>query len=303
MKRALYFLLAMSAMSIGCGSSGRYGTPHDLAGTGNGDDGGNNNGSDGGSNQMGCEGELQGCYTVYAHSDSVLYLVDLMAKQLKTVGPFNAPMVNGKQDVITDFAVAPDNSLWAISETNLYTVDANDGHVTLSTPVAACGTYAVALTFAPDGNLYAADYKGAFCHIDISSKPPRVTQLGMIGNNWAISGDIVSVGDGTMYGTAYDLADPSNTGTQINNFLITVNPSSGGAIQRIGPTGYPKLFGVAYALGQVFGFTHDGTGHVVTIDPKTGTGTLYNTFNDPNTGKGISFAGAGVNAMVAPTIM
>jgi hypothetical protein len=36
----------------------------------------------------------------------------------------------------------------------------------------------------------------------------------------------------------------------------------------------------------------------VTIDPMTGAGTLFGTFTDPMTGKGISFAGAGVNAMV-----
>ena len=52
--------------------------------------------------------------------------------------------------------------------------------------------------------------------------------------------------------------------------------------------------------GQVFGFTHDGSGDVVTIDPKTGKGTLFNSFKDPSTNMGISFAGAGVNPMVSP---
>jgi hypothetical protein len=33
----------------------------------------------------------------------------------------------------------------------------------------------------------------------------------------------------------------------------------------------------------------------------TGKGTLFNTFLDPTTGKGIPFAGAGVNSMVPPT--
>jgi hypothetical protein len=70
----------------------------------------------------------------------------------------------------------------------------------------------------------------------------------------------------------------------------------------VGASGFPKLFGVAFSLGQVFGFTHDGTGRVVTIDPNTGVGTLFNTFNDPTTNQPISFAGAGVNALVSPTI-
>ena len=71
-----------------------------------------------------------------------------------------------------------------------------------------------------------------------------------------------------------------------------------GAVTKIGSTGFPKLFGVAFAGGQVFGFTHDGTGDVVTIDPASGVGTLFGTFMDPQTNKGISFAGAGVSSLV-----
>ena len=60
-----------------------------------------------------------------------------------------------------------------------------------------------------------------------------------------------------------------------------------GAVTQIGSTGYPKLFGVAFANGQVFGFTHDGTGDVVTINPMTGVGTPFGTFKDPATNQGI----------------
>ena len=250
--------------------------------------------------QMGCQ-ELQNCYTVYAHSDHVLYHIDLMNKALVRVGPFKAPMVtfNGKtsEDVITDLAVAPDNTIYTISKNNLYTADPNDGHVTVIGPVTACGMDSVALTTTPDGNLYAADYKGAFCKIDITAKPPRVTQVGTLGSGLGIAGDIVAVKDGTMFGTAYTVA---NSTTDMNDVLVTVNPMTGMASRPIGATGYPKLFGVAFAMGQVFGFTHDGSGHVITIDPKTGKGTLFNTFMDPMTNMGISFAGAGVNSMVEP---
>jgi hypothetical protein len=299
--------LACLLLIAGCGNSGR-GAIHDLAGAGGGDDlTMPSMGGDMAAAQMGCEGELQGCYTVYAHADHYLYLIDLMAKQLVGVGPFKAPMVkdnNGNlvEDTITDLAVAPDNSIFGISRQNLYSVSAADGHVTLIGPVTACGSYAVALTFTPDGSLYAADFMGAFCRIDTTAKPPTVTPVGPLGGNLAIAGDIVAVGDGTMYGTAYNLSDPANTGTQLDNILVKIDPATGRATP-IGSTGYPKMFGVAFALGQVFGFTHDGSGHVVTIDPKSGVGTLYNSFTDPMTQKPISFAGAGVNAMVAPTIM
>jgi hypothetical protein len=250
--------------------------------------------------QSGCGAEFQGCYTVYAHSDHVLYHIDLTNKMLVEVGPFKAPMVSGGEDVITDLAVRDDDTIFGISHTNLYTADATDGHVTLVGPVTACGSAAVALTFMPDGSLFAADYKGAFCKIDLSSMPPKVTQVATIGGGMAIAGDLVAVSDGTMYGTAYSL---TNSMTDNDNILVKIDPMTGQIAQTIGPTGYPKLFGVAFDQGQVFGFTHDGSGDVVTIDPKTGKGTLYNSFTDPSTGKGISFAGAGVNAMVpAPPI-
>ncbi len=259
------------------------------------------------SGQRGCEGELQGCYTVYAHSDHVLYHIDLKAKQLVTVGPFKAPLVlvNGKmeEDVITDLAVAPDDTLYVISRTSLYTADPKDGHVTLQGAVTACGEQAVALTFNPEGELFAADFKGAFCRIDLSSQPPQVINVGIVGGGLALTGDLVAVGDGTMYGTAYNMADAPSKGTQANNLLIKLDPMTGKNLQLVGSTGSPKLYGAAFAEGQVFGFTHDGSGDVVTIDPKTGKGKLYNSFADPDTQKPISFAGAGVNAKVAPTIM
>jgi|GEM_PF-1399406 len=253
-------------------------------------------------NQQGCAGQANGCYAVYAHSDHVLYYIDLSMKTLVTVGPFNAPLVPSGtkmvEDTITDLAVAPDGTIYVVSKSQLYRADATTGHVTAVGPVALCGADNIALSFTPDGSLYVADHKGAFCKIDLGTNPPAVSQIGTIGNGMALSGDIVTIADGTMYGTAYKLSDNASSGTQINNLLVKIDPTTGASTQVIGSTGFPKLFGAAYALGQVFGFTHDGSGAVVTIDPKTGAGTAFNTFNDPATGKGIAFAGAGVNSLV-----
>jgi hypothetical protein len=252
--------------------------------------------ADAGTSRPGCPG-MPGCYTVYAHSDHLLYHIDLSSKQLVTVGKFNA-IVNGVDEVITDLAVAPDDTIYVISKTRLYTADPSDGHVTLVGKVTNCGTFAVALSFTPDGNLYTADYNGEFCRIDLN--PLTVTPVGMLTGGLAIAGDLVAVADGTLFGTAYSLTDGT---TAKNNYLVTLNPSTGAVTKNIGQTGYPNLFGIAFELGQVFGFTHDGSGDVITIDPRTGVGTLYNRFKDPATNQGIPFAGAGVNAMVAPPIL
>jgi hypothetical protein len=294
------------ALCLTLAACGADGINHGMTGNGShadmADPAGMTGGSDGGSGgtggaMTGCEGQGTRCYTVYAHSDHVLYSIDLMAKSLVRVGPFNAPKVGGNEDVITDLAVAPDNTIYVISKTNLYTADPVDGHVTLVGPVTVCGSDNVGLTTTPDGKLYAADYLGAFCQIDVATSPPTVTPIGTLGSNMALSGDLVGLSDGTVYGTAYDKGDSA---TQKSNLLVELDPATGSMKTNIGATTFPKLFGVAYALGQVFAFTHDGSGDVITVDPKTGAGTLFNSFMDPSTQKGISFAGAGVNSMVPP---
>jgi hypothetical protein len=188
-----------------------------------------------------------------------------------------------------------------VSHTALYTASPTDGHVTRLGSLGLCGQDNVALTFTPDGTLYVADFKGALCTINYHLSPPTVTSLGALSGGYAISGDLVAVDDGTVYGSAYLLADAANMGTQANNTIIKLDPTTR-TVTPIGPSGFPKLYGLSYALGQIFGFTHDGTGRVVTIDPHTGVGTVFNTFKDPTSNTNISFAGAGVNSLVTPTI-
>jgi hypothetical protein len=256
------------------------------------DDGGNPGGPDAsvgsGSN---CAGGGN-CYSVYAHSDHTLYVVDLQAKTLQVVGAF------GVSDTMTDLAVAPDNTIYVISETAIYTADPHDGHATQVGTTASCGTKTVALTTTPSGKLYAGDYSGALCEVDVSVHPPSVKPPITMSGGLALSGDLVAVDDGTVFGTAYRLSDSSGHGTQTDNLLVKIDLATGATTVVGAGSGFPKLFGASYAQGKVFAFTHDGSGNVVTIDPATGAGTFFATFNDPSSGQGISFAGAGVNSLV-----
>jgi hypothetical protein len=242
-----------------------------------------------------------GSYLVYAHSNTVLYTIDLVSKNLVTVGNFNAPLVTVgtqmKPDVITDLAVAPDTTIYVISETALYTASAVDGHVTRVGSLSACGQKGVALTATSDGRLWMGDYMGAICQIDITQNPPAVLAPVMMQGGLALSGDFVGVSNGTVFGTAYKLSDPANMGSNMNNLLVTIDVATG-AVTQLGPSGYPKLFGTAFQDNVVFGFTHDGSGRVVTMNTMTGAGTLFGTFKDPATNMGISFAGAGVNSLI-----
>ena len=280
MRGSIVAVLFLCACGPGSGRSGidasGSGSQGDASGGGGGGGGGGGSGSG-------------GSYTVYAHSNTVLYTVDLQAKSLSVVGNFNAP----NSDVITDLAVAPDNTIYVISNTKLYTADANDGHVTQVGTLAACGMKGVALTTLPNGEIWEGDFKGALCKIDISGGTPVVGAPVMMGSNMALAGDLVGTDDGTVYGTAYSL---SGTATS-NNSLVKINMQTG-AVTMVGNTMQGNLFGTAASNGQIIGFTHDGSGKVVSINPMTGAPTPFATFKDPTTMQPISFAGAGVSSLV-----
>ena len=271
-------------LAAACGPSNRDGNGGGADAPGGGGDGGD---------QQGCGG-LQNCFSVYAHSDDTLYLVDLNAKTLVTLGKFNTP----NNDVITDLAVASDNTIWVISNTSIYTASSTDGHTTKVGALGACGTKGVALTMTPSGQLWTGDFSGSLCQIDISVMPPVVKPPITMGSGMALSGDLVAIDDGTVFGTAYKLSDPANMGTQMSNVLVKIDLGTG-AVTQVGATGFPKLFGTSFAENSVIGFTHDQTGHVVKIDPTTGASTMFATFMDPTTNDPISFAGAGVNSLVS----
>ena len=292
-------IVAALVFAIGCGPSASGQDPGavDSGITGSGSGGADASGVDSpigtGSGQTGCEG-LNNCFSVYAHSDHVLYVVDLAAKTIATVGPLAPAGATSPGDVMTDLAVAPDNTIYMISEFSLFTASPVDGHVTKVGSLSTCGNRAVALTTTPAGKIYTGDYSGSLCEIDITQSPPVVRPPVKMSGGLALAGDLVAIDDGTVYGTAYKLSDNA---TKRNNLLVDIDLATG-AVTQHGATGFPDLYGASFALGKVFGFTHDGTGDVVTIDRTTGQSTMFASFKDPTTGLPISFAGAGVNSLV-----
>jgi hypothetical protein len=252
--------------------------------------------------RRGCSSGNTGCYTVYAHTDHTLFYFDLVGAKLVEIGPFDAPQVptggsGTAEDTPTDLAVTPDDRVWLISDVNLYAADAATGHVTLVGPTTKCGMGTVSLASDLSGNLYAGDSKGAICRVS-QTNPATMMPIGTLGGGLALAGDFASVSDGTTYATAYDLSKPL---TANNNALVTFASATPNIVQSIGPTGFGRLFGVAYAGGKILAFSHDGTGNVIGIDRTTGQGTALAVAMDPTTNAPAVFAGAGVNPLVSKT--
>lgn len=271
------------------GATGSGGAAGSTAGTG----GSGASGGGGQTTQRGCATPTPGCYTVYAHSADTLYYLEQATKSLVTVGGFRAPLPIAP---IVDLAVTPDDVIWVISATALYTANATDGHVTKVGAIGSCGQGNAALTADRAGHLYAGDFTGAVCTLDLTTSPPTVGSPVTLGAGYALVGDLAVIGNGTMFGTVYmpSAAPPAP------NFLATIDATSGAVTAHATSTGFLKLFGVAYAGGKVFAFSHDGSGDAIAIDPATGAGTLYATLSDPTTHVAVAFQGAGVNPLVSP---
>ena len=167
--RAIVLLMGALAFAACGADSIAHGGTGGSAGTGGGGSGGGGGGGaggvggggggGGGGTQTGCEGQGAGCYTVYAHGDHVLYSIDLMAKTLVTVGPFNAPKVGSNEDVITDLAVGPDNTIYVVSKTNLYTPAPPTGTSRCSAASAPAARTTSRMTSTPDGKLVVGDFQ------------------------------------------------------------------------------------------------------------------------------------------------
>jgi hypothetical protein len=204
--------------------------------------------------------------TLYATSATSLYIVHADYSETQ-VGTY------GVTDRMTDIAITPDGNLYTISSTSLYWIDIPTGvaYFVMTVP----GSLNNALTFLPDNRLLAADAAGNLKVIDAVNG--TVTAIGKYGAGYGSAGDLVAVGDGTMFG----ISATNSAGTTItNNILMTVNTSTGVATP-VGPTGFNNVFGLAYYKSKVVAFTTVSTtsGQILEIDPATGAGTLKATHN------------------------
>jgi len=214
--------------------------------------------------------------TIYAHSQSDLYIVSPSGWTVTHVGSFNVG------DQITDLAVTPSGGLYAVSFSALYSVNKSTAQATLVASVSGSGNNA--LTFLANGNLLAADSGGELKTINPGNG--AVITVGNFGKGLSSSGDLVAVADGTMYGVSSTSAGGGDASG--NNLLLRVDTATGQATV-VGPIGYGDVWGLAYVNAKVIGFTTSGK--ILQIDPQTGAGTLLAS-------RSVAFWGAGMSPLV-----
>lgn len=192
---------------------------------------------------------------VYAHTSEALYEVDPLTGAVEFQGNFHN--ASGAVVNFVDIAIDLDGKIYGGTYERLYTINPTDGFVT---PVCSLEFEPFALTFGPNGVLYAG---GSDELVEMDTVSCATTPL--VSGQYNTSGDIVGLPDGYLYWT---VRGPNNGD---NDELVRVDPETG-STQWIGIIGADGLFGVGYHNGQLFGFSRDGW--IVAIDPATAATTV-----------------------------
>jgi hypothetical protein len=190
--------------------------------------------------------------TLYAQSQSNLYLIDPFAQTATHVGPINF--------TTTDIAFNG-TTLYGVTFSDLLTIDPTTGN---GTEVGYTGYSNVnALTIAADGTAYAATINGAF--ITISLTTGRGSLIGYYGSGIGSAGDLVLSDTDRMAYAAVTMPG------QADSWLAVVNITSGAATP-IGDIGFSNVWGMSFKGGVLYGATNQG--EIIRIDTNTGHGTL-----------------------------
>jgi hypothetical protein len=156
---------------------------------------------------------------------------------------------------ITDIAIDLDGHIYGCSSSALFRIHAETGE---TIQIAELDVYLAGLTFVSDGRLVGAGEGVWF----IDTTTGALTDLVREGR-YETSGDIIGLPDGLLYWTVWGEDDDADQ-------LIVIDPDTGQTMHR-GDTGVPRIFGLGYAGGTLYGFTDTAT--VIAIDPDFGGGT------------------------------
>lgn len=212
---------------------------------------------------------------VYAHSGGTLFRIDTQNLGTIQVGDMTGL---GTQS-LTDLAIDKSDHMVGITLDKLYSIDANTGTVTLIKDLSQSAKGFTSLSYVPsDLNnpastdiLVSADSNGDVFQIDPTAG--TATKIGSYGTvalgKVVSSGDLIGVRGLGIYATV-------DVGTETNDYLAKIDPTTWKATPIGTGTGYNNIFGLGYWAGKIYGFVDDKTTHtgkIITIDPNTGAGT------------------------------
>ncbi|MBX2797941.1 MAG: thrombospondin type 3 repeat-containing protein [Myxococcales bacterium] len=222
--------------------------------------------------------------SVYAHSATVLYRLDVVKEELEQIGTFG-----NSGDLVTDLAIDRFGVLYAMSFGDLYICHPQTAACEwlASLPSSSNG-----LTFVPRGilesdrdSLVAIAISGSWTLMTLQDGRVTTRPVGGYGGP-ASSGDAYSIeGVGTY---------ASVDGNGLRDRIVEVDPASGEILRTVATVPYNSLYGMAGWEEVIFGF--DESGAVITVDPETGAYAELDTFD-------VAWWGAGVRTTIIGNVL
>jgi hypothetical protein len=192
----------------------------------------------------------RGC-AVYVDDPTTLYLELIrgsLAGRSRAIGPTGVTLF--------DIALTASGDLYGVSgAAELYKVNRNTGAATAIGPI---GYQVNALVVSPAGIMYGA---GGGTLVTIDRATGKGTAVGSP-SSFSSSGDLAFVSKDRVYLSATGAAGDD---------LIRIDSKTGVAA-RVGSIGRPQVYGLCDSLGTLFGV--DVGGELLTIDPRSGAGTV-----------------------------
>jgi hypothetical protein len=207
---------------------------------------------------------------LYANTKGELFTVDPATGWTSPVGRFR--LLGEPVTGMVDIAVDGEGRLFGATFDTLWRIDPTNADVS---PLCEVPFAFYALTATDTGELVGAA-KDELLIVDPDTCATRHLSRAA---GYDTSGDIVGLPDGFLYWTVLGGRDKPDQ-------LVRVDPRTG-ATKMIGPVGFDRLFGLAYADGKLFGFS--STGNIVRIDPANGRSALLGHTSD------LSWWGAATN--------
>jgi len=222
---------------------------------------------------------------VYAHSGSMLYVMNPITLAAMPVGPITGldPMRS-----LLDLAIDREGGAIGVSREKVYRVDTMTGALTFLGELPENAHNTNSLSYAPtnpaDPNspeiLITANESGDVFKIDLSGVQPTPIHMGNFGthNGQQIrsSGDLVGIHGLGIFATV-DVGDDRDA----PDYLAQIDPVTWKATVKAQSTGFNKIFGLGYWDGRFYGFADNGfeagSGTMIQIDPDTGAGIELST--------------------------
>lgn len=235
---------------------------------------------------------------VFVHSGDTLYKLDPDTKAVTKVGKFS-----GVSSAMFDIALNAEGDMYGTTNDALYKIDKTTAAAS-KVGAGGAGKYPNSLSFVPvgtvdpDREVLVGYLESAYISIDPETGTTKQIRANALAEGLVSSGDIVSIREGNFltYLTVKPLDSKNCTGEcakcKDNDCLYEINPATGEKLSNLGSTNRPKVFGLAFWAGTLYGINSDGK--MFEIDPsKTPLSSGVKNITIPGSLGTIAFFGAG----------